>query len=64
MEHGFNNMNCGADSVWRCESRSDFRDVTDVLQDIDKLQDGVLSLIRCVEGRAVSESRTSAIQGG
>lgn len=56
MEHGFNNVNCGADSVWRCESWSDFRDVTDVPQDIDELQDGVLSPVWDVEGRILFQS--------
>lgn len=42
MEDGFNNTNREADSVWRCEYWSDFRAITDVLQDIDELQDSVM----------------------
>lgn len=50
MEHGFNNRNCAPDSVWRHESWSDFRDVTDVLQD------GVLSPMWAVEGRVLFQT--------
>lgn len=56
MEHGFNNMNCGADRVWRCECWGDFRYVTDVLQYIDELQDGVLGVICGVEGSVMFQS--------
>lgn len=56
MEHGFNNMNCGPDSVWRHEFWSDFRDGTDVLQDTSEWQGGVLSLIWTVEHRVLFQS--------
>jgi len=56
MEHGFNNTNCGADSVRKCESWGDFRDVTGVLRNIDELEDGVLNPTWGVEGRVLFQS--------